>query len=75
MLGEKEWLPNKKVTEIIETILSMLISPDLGSAINLEAVRDVKEGTYEGKVKELLAKGKLDLLITWFLLIYFFKFI
>lgn len=29
----------------------MLISPDLNSAINLDAVRDVKEGTYEHKVK------------------------
>lgn len=35
MLGEGEWLPNKKVTEIIETILSMLVQPDLTSAINL----------------------------------------
>ena len=35
MLGEKEWLPNKKVVEVIETILSMLVSPDVASAINL----------------------------------------
>ena len=35
MLGEKEWLPNKHVVEVIETILSMLVSPAVASAINL----------------------------------------
>jgi len=35
MLGEKEWLPNKKVKDIIETILGMLAHPDVNSAINI----------------------------------------
>lgn len=46
MLGEKEWLPNKKVQEIIETILGMLAHPDCSSAINHEAAGQVKDGTF-----------------------------
>jgi ubiquitin-protein ligase len=46
MLGEKEWLPNKKVQEIIETILGMLAHPDVSSAINIEAANQVKLGTF-----------------------------
>jgi ubiquitin-protein ligase len=42
MLGEKEWLPNKKVQEIIETVLGMLAHPDVSSAINIEAANQVK---------------------------------
>ncbi len=39
-------MPNKKITDVLEIILSMLTSPDIGSAINLEAVKDFKEGRY-----------------------------
>jgi ubiquitin-protein ligase len=46
MLGEKEWMPNKKVAEVLDIIISMLTSPDISSAINLEAAKDFKEGTY-----------------------------
>lgn len=40
-------MPNKKVSDVLEIILSMLASPDIGSAINLDAARDYKEGKYE----------------------------
>jgi ubiquitin-protein ligase len=39
MVGEKEWQPNKKVSEILQALLSMLISPDVNNAINLEAAK------------------------------------
>lgn len=56
MLGEKEWLPNKKVKEIIETILGMLAHPDVSSAINVEAANQVKQGTYYEIAREKAAK-------------------
>lgn len=56
MLGQNEWMPNKKVVDILEIILSMLTSPDIGSAINLDAANDYKEGKYEQKVREMVAK-------------------
>ena len=34
----------------------MLTSPDIGSAINLDAANDYKEGKYEQKVREMVAK-------------------
>jgi ubiquitin-conjugating enzyme E2 D/E len=34
LLGEKEWLPNKKVQEIIEVVLGMLAHPDCANPIN-----------------------------------------
>lgn len=59
MLGEKEWLPNKKVKEIIETILGMLAHPDVNSAINLEAANHVKQGTFFEKAKEKAEKDAI----------------
>ena len=56
MLGEKEWLPNKKVKDIIETMLGMLAHPDLHSAINIEAAEHVKKGTFDEVAKEKAAK-------------------
>ena len=56
MLGEKDWLPNKKVQEIIQTILSMLLSPDVVSAINLEAANHVKQGTFFDIAREKAQK-------------------
>jgi ubiquitin-protein ligase len=56
MLGEKEWMPNKKVGEVLDIIMSMLASPDISSAINLEAAKDFKEGTFEKKVREMVEK-------------------
>ena len=44
-------MPNKKVGEILDIIISMLTSPDISSAINLEAAKDFKEGTYDQKVR------------------------
>lgn len=58
MLGEKEWLPNKKVQEIIDTIISMLVQPDISSAINLEAANQVKQGIYFQKAKEQALKAQ-----------------
>ena len=56
MLGEKEWLPNKKVQEIIETILGMLLHPDLSSAINAEAAAHAKQGTFFALAREKMLK-------------------
>lgn len=56
MLGEKEWLPNKKVQDIVETILGMLAHPDCSSAINLEAATQVKEGTFFQVARERAQK-------------------
>ena len=52
MLGEKEWLPNKKVQDILEIILGMLAHPDTTSAINMEAAGQVKEGTFFKAARE-----------------------
>ncbi len=59
MLGEKEWLPNKKVQDIVETILGMLAHPDTSSAINLEAASQVKEGTFFQVAREKAQKEAL----------------
>jgi|JI6StandDraft_1071083.scaffolds.fasta_scaffold1767898_1 ubiquitin-protein ligase len=59
MLGEKEWLPNKKVKEIIETILGMLAHPDVTSAINLEAANQVKQGVFFEVAREKAAKDAM----------------
>ncbi len=42
--------------DVLDIILSMLVSPDIGSAINLEAVQDFKNGKYEARVKEIMGK-------------------
>lgn len=47
-------MPNKKVGDVLEIILSMLSSPDISSAINLEAAKDFKEGTYDQKVRLMI---------------------
>jgi len=52
-------MPNKKISDVLEIILSMLTSPDIGSAINLDAARDFKEGRYEQKVREMIEKQEL----------------
>jgi ubiquitin-protein ligase len=59
MLGEKEWLPNKKVQDIVETILGMLVHPDTTSAINLEAAGQVKEGNFFKVAREKAEKEAL----------------
>ena len=56
MLGEKEWLPNKKVKDIIETMLGMLAHPDVNSAINIEAAEHVKKGTFYDVAREKATK-------------------
>jgi len=42
MVGEAEWQPNKKVQEIVQALLSMLVQPDLNNAINSEAAHEYK---------------------------------
>lgn len=49
-------MPNKKVGEVLDIIISMLASPDISSAINLEAAKDFKEGTFDKKVREMVEK-------------------
>ena len=58
MLGEKEWKPNKKVTEVIHSIQSMLLHPDIHSAINLEAAKEFKEDKFNEHAREVMAKSK-----------------
>lgn len=56
MLGEKQWLPNKKVQEIIETVLGMLAYPDVSFAINSQAANQIKEGTFFNIAREKATK-------------------
>ena len=56
MIGEKQWTPNKKVQEIVQALVSMLLEPDLHHPINHEAANEFKEGKYEQHVKEVLEK-------------------
>lgn len=52
-------MPNKKVFDIIETILGMLAHPDCSSAINIEAATQVKEGTFFQIAREKAEKEAL----------------
>jgi ubiquitin-protein ligase len=51
-------MPNKKILDVLDIILSMMTSPDIGSAINLDAATDYKEGRYDQKVREMVEKQK-----------------
>ena len=58
MLGEKDWLPNKKVTEIVNSIQTMLLHPEIGVAINLDAANEFKEGKFEAHAREVMKKSQ-----------------
>ena len=56
MIGEKDWMPNTKFITVINTLVSMIIHPNLDHPINLEAGQDFKEGTFVQKAKEFTNK-------------------
>jgi ubiquitin-conjugating enzyme E2 D/E len=56
MVGEKEWQPNKHVSEILLSLQSMLLQPDIGNAINTEAAKEFREGTFEAHAKKVLSQ-------------------
>ena len=58
-------MPNKKILDVLDIILSMMTSPDIGSAINLDAATDYKEGRYDQKVREMVEKQKEEQLKKW----------
>jgi ubiquitin-protein ligase len=53
--GEK-WAPTKRLTKIIEKILSMMFTPNLDTPLNEKAAADFKNGTWQKKAQEATSK-------------------
>ena len=52
----KDWAPTKRLTKIMEKILSMMYNPNLDTPLNEKAAADFKNGTWHKKAEEATAK-------------------
>jgi len=53
--GDK-WAPTKRLTKVIEKILSMMYAPNLDTPLNEKAAVDFKNGTWVKKAQEATVK-------------------
>ena len=50
--GDK-WAPTKKLTKVMEKIMSLLVIPNMDSPLNQEAAKDYQNKTWEAKAKQM----------------------
>lgn len=53
--GDK-WAPTKRLTKVLEKVLSMMHTPNLDTPLNEKAAADFKNGSWEKKAQEATAK-------------------
>ncbi len=46
------WAPTKRLTKVMERIVSLLIAPNLDSPVNNQAAQDFKNNTWFNKAKQ-----------------------
>ena len=48
----EKWAPTKRMTKVMEKIVSLLMAPNLDSPVNNQAAKDYKNGTWFNKAKQ-----------------------
>lgn len=51
--SNEKWAPTKKLTKVMEKIVSMMIVPNLDTPLNNQAAQDYKNGTWTAKAKQM----------------------
>ena len=47
------WAPTKRLTKIMEKIVSLMVAPNLDSPVNNQAAQDFKNNTWFNKAKQM----------------------
>jgi len=50
--SQDKWAPTKRLTKVMERIVSLLIAPNLDSPVNNQAAQDYKNNTWFNKAKQ-----------------------
>ena len=56
IIGEKAWIPKSKFITVIHSLISLMSTHDLSTAINVSAVEDIHKGTFNDKARECTQK-------------------
>lgn len=49
----KDWAPTKKLTAVMDKIVSLMVAPNLDSPLNQEAAKDYSNGSWQAKAKQI----------------------